>query len=123
MKILLVDDDHIVRRTLDLLLTHAKLPHDVAESGDQALAQCAAEAYELVVSDIDMPGMDGVELARRLKKLYPDMHLFAFSGSSGDGLAVEAYRVFDRVFRKPEQARDVVSAIREVMAQREMQKV
>lgn len=123
MKVLLVDDDPSIRQTLDVLFKSAKIPHDLAASGDQALLLCSREAYQAVVSDLEMPGLNGLELARRLKQYYPDLPLFAFSGSSGKDLAAEAARVFDHIFRKPDQVLDVLSTVRAIMAKAELQAV
>lgn len=67
---LIVDDSATVRKVLQRLLRQAELPvREVIEAGDgqEALAALARRRVQLVVTDINMPKMDGLELLRRLK--------------------------------------------------------
>lgn len=68
MKILLVDDEHHSCQAMLWFLKHQN--HDVTEcaSGEEALAKYDADQYPLVLSDIQMPGMSGVELAAAIKQ-------------------------------------------------------
>ena len=69
MKILIVDDEAHARQRLAAMLTELSGPYELAgEAGDgeRALAACAAAAVDLVLLDIRMPGLDGLEVARRL---------------------------------------------------------
>lgn len=117
MKILFADDDPMIRQAMKSLLTNSGIPFDAAASGDEALKLCAQNAYPLVVSDLEMPGLNGVELARRLREYYPEMTLFAFTGSSGAALANQAAKVFDHVFQKPNDMRALLNAIRKICEQ------
>ncbi len=72
-RILLVEDHHIVRAGLRRML---ELDSDIevvgeATDGEEALAQMPALSPDIVITDIRMPGMDGIELTRRLKKEWP----------------------------------------------------
>lgn len=66
-RLLLVDDDDVLRRILVLLLNRAG--HSVAEAGTgpEALDWVAREAFDAILVDVMMPGMDGYELVRRLR--------------------------------------------------------
>jgi PleD family two-component response regulator len=68
-RILLVDDDPIVLRALRRLLLGGRpgWEIDVAESGDAALSRLESKTYDVVVTDLHMPGLDGVTLLGRLK--------------------------------------------------------
>jgi len=109
MKVLIVDDNSMIRNLLRLMLEHEQVDCATAEDGQDALEQCAAESFGAVISDLDMPRMNGAELAGVLRQRYPGMTLLAFSGSSGDAVWEDAGNVFDGMFRKPD-ARDVVEA-------------
>ena len=73
MKILLVDDEKSVRDLIDRLLTG--LGHNVltSENGAAAWEVFPQEKFDLIISDIKMPQMDGLELLRRVKTVKPDL--------------------------------------------------
>lgn len=68
--ILVVDDCRLTRRILSIYLQEAGWEVDVAENGLEAMEKLARESYELVIADLNMPHMDGVELTRSIKS-YP----------------------------------------------------
>ena len=84
IRILFVDDDAFVRKALRRLLVTSDLGwHSAfAESGQQALEMLADESYDVIVSDIRMPGMDGAELLTRVASQYPKMTRIILSGQS-----------------------------------------
>ena len=112
MKVLVVDDNPIIRRCLARLLACRGVASETAGTGDEALACCEREAFAVVISDLDMPGMNGVELAWRLRQRWPEMGLLAFTGSSGDGLRLAAEAVFDRIFEKSQSTKVVAEGAR-----------
>jgi two-component system chemotaxis response regulator CheY len=65
--ILTVDDSATIRQTIRLTLSSAGYNVAEAASGNQALEQCAAKSFDLVVTDLNMPGIDGIELIRSLR--------------------------------------------------------
>ncbi len=90
---LVVDDDGDVRHTLQRVLKGAGLTCGEAESGRAALDYLAREGdVALMVSDINMPEMDGIELLREVKKLYPDTAVIMLTGVSEVDTAVECLR-------------------------------
>ncbi len=109
MAVLIADDDPVARKALLVLLRHAGLHVDEADDGNACLELFMRGSYDLVISDIDMPGMNGVELARRLRDYNPDQEMYAFSGSSGTMLMEEAREVFTRVFKKPSEMTGLVA--------------
>ena len=68
MRILVVDDDPQIRETLKRYLTYEGYRVDLAEDGRQALSGMAAEPSDLVVLDVGLPDMDGLEVCRRLRE-------------------------------------------------------
>ncbi|MDJ0976368.1 MAG: sigma-54 dependent transcriptional regulator [Planctomycetota bacterium] len=79
-RILIVDDDPLVPRTLRILLR--KHGHDVDAAGDaeEALARVRADRYDVVISDINMPGADGFEVLGRVKDASPDTEVILITG-------------------------------------------
>lgn len=68
-KILLIDDDEIVLESLSRLLESQGYRVERAKNGFQAIEKAQSEDFHLVISDIRMPGMDGIELIQRLREI------------------------------------------------------
>jgi CheY-like chemotaxis protein len=99
VRILIVDDDELSREVLALLAAGAGYEVDTADSGDAALMSVQRVRPEVVLTDIQMPGITGDELARQLRGLCgAGTLLLAMSGSElGDGVG----REFDGFLLKP----------------------
>lgn len=80
-EILVVDDDDIIRETLCELLSedHTCQPADTAE---KALAKLEAQAFDVVLTDVSMPGLGGLDLLNRVVDLYPGTPVIIISGLS-----------------------------------------
>lgn len=79
-RILVVDDDTQMRRFLCLLLQGAGYEAEGAEEGKSALAIFKSAPFDLVVLDLIMPGMDGLETLMHLRELAPHTKVIAISG-------------------------------------------
>jgi CheY-like chemotaxis protein len=79
-KILVVDDEEAIRDVMKLGLV--KLGYDpvFAENGKEALEILAREMFSLILMDIRLPEIDGIELCNRIKKGNPETVIYAFSG-------------------------------------------
>lgn len=111
---LVVDDAPDVTEMLSFLLRYAGYEVVAAFSGDQALEAARAECFDVVVSDIGMPGMSGYELARRLRAIedYRRTPLIAVTGfSMYDDRDRALASGFDAFVNKPVNPRDLVSLI------------
>ncbi len=73
MNILVVDDEEILRRLLDKILSREGHLVRLASSGREALATLRDNSIDIVVSDIKMPGMDGFALLKEIKRQHPDI--------------------------------------------------
>ena len=67
-RILLVDDEKVFSNYLDQILSRKGYQTEVANNGEEALAKCEKTNYDLVLSDIKMPKLDGLELLRRVRQ-------------------------------------------------------
>ena len=82
MEILIVDDEAIERKGLAMLLKREKIDANIREAGNgkQALDKLEEKPADLMLTDIKMPFMDGLELTDICSKKYPDMKMIIFSG-------------------------------------------
>jgi len=88
--VLLVDDDTTGRRVAARHLRHAGLEVDEARDGAEALAAFEADRHAVVVTDLKMPGVDGLELLRTLKQRSPDTPVILMTAFGDISLAVTA---------------------------------
>ena len=91
MKILLVDDDESFVKMMVRFLRDRGHILTTACDGVQAMDSMAAEDPELVISDIQMPNMDGVELLRQASKRYPNTPVVLLTGYSDGNKAAAAF--------------------------------
>ncbi|MFM8979633.1 MAG: sigma-54-dependent transcriptional regulator, partial [Planctomycetia bacterium] len=98
-RILIVDDDPLVPRTLRLLLQKHGHEVDTAAHAEQAFAMLGAKPYDVLVSDINMPGADGFEVLRRTKREWPRTEVILVTGYGTIENAVRGMRegAFDYV--------------------------
>ncbi|MBM4403622.1 MAG: response regulator [Candidatus Cloacimonetes bacterium] len=79
-RILLVDDDHSFVETMGGLFAQHGVRIEVAFSCDEALALLSKEAIDIMITDIVLPGKDGLVLISTVRKLYPAIRIIAISG-------------------------------------------
>jgi CheY-like chemotaxis protein len=109
-KVLVVDDDPVVGRSFDRVLSTKGYAVITAANGDEALAKLAAEDYDVVYTDIRMPGMDGIEVARRVKAENPWLPVVIVTGYGSDSNVAKAKAAgVTRVLHKP-LSPDVIEA-------------
>lgn len=68
-QLLLIDDDELVLQSLGMLLESRGYQVEKARNGFEALEKAETQNFDLVISDIRMPGMDGIELIQRLREI------------------------------------------------------
>jgi CheY-like chemotaxis protein len=100
---LFVDDEPFVLRAIERLLRVRRAPIDArfVGSGADALARLAAEPFEVVVSDLSMPAMDGVTLLGEVRARHPHIARIALSGQAAAGDSVRAVKVVHQWLSKP----------------------
>src|SRR5690348_10006689 len=89
---LVVDDDPEMRRMLGLVLKRGGFAVELAGGGEEALVKIAAGVPTIVVTDLHMPGMNGVELLAKVREQHRDLPIIVLTGSGGIASAVEAMR-------------------------------
>jgi len=93
MKILAVDDDNAVRISLNVMFRKWNdIELDVAEDANNALEKLAINEYLMMFCDIDMPGMNGLELLKIVKEKYPKMPVVMLTGNQDIKTPIQAFR-------------------------------
>jgi two-component system, cell cycle response regulator CpdR len=116
-KILLAEDDNDMRRFLVKALQNAG--YDVAsfDNGLSAYNRLREEPFELLLTDIVMPEMDGIELARRATELDPDIKVMFITGFAAVALNPDNNAPKDaKILSKPFHLRDLVNEVQRLLA-------
>ncbi len=79
-KLLLVDDDESYLNIVKKILTKMEYAAEIASSSKEALKILEKEKYPLIITDLDMPGLDGVELCKQIKENDSKSIVYALSG-------------------------------------------
>lgn len=79
-KILVIDDDRSARLLLDRLLTRAGYSVTIVDSAEQGLARLAEVDFDLLITDKNLPGMDGLEVVRRARGTRPRLRTLLITG-------------------------------------------
>ena len=91
-RILLVDDEEGIRKMLGLILRDAGYAVLTASGGEEALAIFARERPRIVLTDIKMPGMDGIAVLGRIKDISPDTEVIMVTGHGDVDLAIQSIK-------------------------------
>ncbi len=83
-KVLLVDDEHEFVHALSERLQSRSISSAIAYDGEQALAMVASDEPEVIVLDLKMPGIDGLEVLRRVKQTHPATEVIILTGHGSD---------------------------------------
>jgi diguanylate cyclase (GGDEF)-like protein len=111
IRILIVDDEPTVRNVLSQVLEDDGFETTEAANGEEALACLKKEPFSLVITDIMMPGMTGIELLVEIKQLYPDTQVIIITSYASLDTALTALRqgAYDYLF-KPFEDLSLISA-------------
>lgn len=101
MRILFVDDEQMVLDGIQRSLFDSDWEIETAISGDAALALFAEECFDIIVSDMRMPGMDGEQLLQKIEELYPDTVRIVLSGQADQAAVLRSSFISHRWLDKP----------------------
>ena len=91
-RILVIDDERSIRNTLKEILEYEKYEVDLAEDGLKGIEKVKNAEYDMVLCDIKMPGMDGIEVLEQLTELAPDTSVVMISGHGNIDTAVDSIK-------------------------------
>ncbi len=115
-KILVIDDERSIRNTLKDILEYEKYSVDLAEDGIKGIEKVKGNGFDVVLCDIKMPGMDGIEVLEQLVQISPDTPVVMISGHGNIDTAVESIKkgAFDYI-EKPLDLNRLLITIRNAM--------
>lgn len=122
-RILVVDDEERIRQSLGGLLREYDYEVVTASSGLECLQIMSSQPFDLVILDIVMPGMDGIEVLQRIKEEYKDTEVIIITGYADKEKSIATFRlgVYDFI-EKPFESREILNTIANCLNQLKLRK-
>lgn len=118
-KVLLVDDEADFLATLAERLETRGLKVNTAGSGEDAVAMVESEGFDLIILDLAMPGIDGLETLKRIKAKQPDVEIIMLTGQGSIRTGIEAMKLGAEDFlQKPVNISELMDKISEAKDKR-----
>ena len=115
LRVLVVDDEHLITDTICAILNENGFDAMGAYSGSDAISAARKQRPDIVLSDVLMPRMSGVELGIQLRSEFPDIKIFLFSGQAATTAMIhraEAEGHYFELFPKPIHPEELISRLR-----------
>ena len=121
-RILFVDDDEHLLMGLRRMLRHQRAEWDMqfCQGGEEALRILAADPFDVIISDMRMPGMDGAELLTRVRAEHPEMVRIVLSGHTDQEMVMRSVGPAHQYLCKPADSETIVSVIKRACNVRDM---
>jgi len=109
--ILIIDDERAIRKTLSEILSFEGYKVDEASDGEEGLKKFKEKTFDLVLCDIKMPKLDGIEFLQRAGEINPDIPIVMISGHGNIETAVEAVKkgAYDFISKPPDLNRLLIT--------------
>jgi DNA-binding NtrC family response regulator len=119
--ILVTDDEKSIRNSLREILEFENYTVFEADGGERALSQVESKKFDLMILDIKMKGMDGIEVLEKVKEIQPGLPVIMISGHGTIKIAVEATKIgaFDFIEKPPDLNRLLIS-VRNALSRNEL---
>jgi len=114
--VLIVDDERNIRLTLSMALEALNIPVDTAENGEEALQKLTEQSFKLMLLDLKLPDLDGLEVLRRVVDRHPGTKVIIITAYGSVEVAVEAMKIGAIDFlQKPFQPTEVRDMVRRLL--------
>ncbi|MET1754613.1 cell cycle two-component system response regulator CpdR [Novosphingobium sp. RD2P27] len=123
IRILLAEDDQAMRTYLSRALQNAGYEVTAVDRGTEAIPLLENESFDLLLSDIVMPEMDGIELAQRCNEIAPHTKVMFITGFAAVSLRASREAPQARVLSKPFHLRDLVLEVQRVFSVSEQARI
>jgi DNA-binding NtrC family response regulator len=109
--ILIIDDEKAIRKTLSEILSYEGYKIDEAADGEEGIKKFSSAAYDVVLCDIKMPKVDGIEFLEKAREINADVPVIVISGHGNIDTAVEAVKkgAFDYISKPPDLNRLLIT--------------
>lgn len=114
-KVLVVDDERVIADTLVIILNQHGFDAHAVYTGTAAVERARSVRPELIISDVIMPDMNGIEAAVRIRSFLPDCKILLFSGQAATADLLESARARGHEFEilaKPVHPQDLLAKLR-----------
>lgn len=120
-KILIVDDEKVIRESVSLVLTEEGYETEMASNGSEALKFLNEQDYDILITDLKMPGMDGIELIKKSMKICPQTSVIIITAHASVESAIESLRIgaFDYIL-KPFDFDDLILKVQRLLKHKEL---
>lgn len=109
-RVLIIDDEKPITKMLSLALTRAGFKVDVASNGEEGINKVNKKYFDVVITDIRMPGINGARVVHEIKSNINNIPVIGMSGTPWELLNEE----FDAVLPKPFSLKTLISTVRDV---------
>ena len=117
-KLMIVDDEETLTFSLYQTFIMAKQDYEVitAASGEEAAEKLAGSNFDLVITDISMPGMTGLELLAQIRQKYPDTAVIVMTAYGSDDKKEEALRIGAQYYiEKPFEIKEIKKLVMDIL--------
>lgn len=114
-RILIVDDNVLMRKLIINLFNRDEVCVDEASDGKEGLDMMEREHYDLVITDLIMPGMEGIEMIRHTRRIHPLTKIIAISGGKPFYLYMAKRLGIQGIFTKPLEKTKFLKAVDSVI--------
>lgn len=123
IRILIVDDELSMRQFLSILLEREGYTTDQVDCAESALDVMESTCYDLIISDVNMPGLDGLDLLKMVKKISPETAVLLVTAFSTSEQAVEAMKLgaYDYI-AKPFKVEEIKVLVRNALEKRNLER-
>jgi len=120
-RVLVIDDDASLRFTLEAVLSDAGLQVEIADGGESGIAVFEARGADVVLTDLAMPGMDGMQVLERMRALDPSVPVLMLTAHGSERVAVAAMKAGAQDYiPKPFDPDELVLAVKRAIETREL---
>ena len=114
-KVLVVDDNLMMRRLIIGMFRETGLEFQEAANGQEGLDKILGQTFDLVITDIVMPGMEGIEMIIQARRHVPGLRIIAISGAKPYYLYMAKKLGIDAVFTKPLNCRQFTEKVLSIL--------
>lgn len=114
-RVLVVDDERVIADTLAIILNQSGFDASAVYTGTDAVETARADEPDLIISDVIMPDMNGIEAAIRIRQILPGCKILLFSGQAATADLLEKARLEGHEFEilaKPVHPQDLLAKLR-----------